>query len=138
AGLARTTLFNRLQAANWALAHVKRHYAGRLQREAQAWNVEFPDAFFGTSHAGRVDLPLVGQFLASGRRAKLIEIGLHPAVPGMTTDSAADGWTDPLATIQPRELEMLTSPQLVELLKSHGKSLGRLSGRGIAATLRAA
>ena len=83
-GLARTTLFRRLQAANWALAHVKRFYAVRLEREAQAWNVEFPDAFFGTSHAGRVDLPLVRQFLASGRRARLIEIGLHPAFPGVT------------------------------------------------------
>ena len=68
-GLARTTLFRRVQAANWALAHVKRFYAVRLEREVQAWNVEFPDAFFGTSHAGRIDLPLVRQFLASGRRA---------------------------------------------------------------------
>ncbi len=67
-GLARTTLFPRLQAANWVLAHVKQFYAVHLEREAQAWNVEFPDAFFGTSHAGRVDLPLVRQFLASGRR----------------------------------------------------------------------
>jgi chitin disaccharide deacetylase len=137
-GLARTTLFRRLQAANWALAHVKRFYAVRLEREAQAWNVEFPDAFFGTSHAGRVDLPLVRQFLASGRRARLIEIGLHPAVAGVTADSAADGWSDPLATVRPRELEMLTSPQLVETVRSHGMSLGRLGGTATAAALKAA
>jgi predicted glycoside hydrolase/deacetylase ChbG (UPF0249 family) len=136
--LARTTLFGRLQAANWALAHVKRFYAVRLEREAQAWNVEFPDAFFGTSHAGRVDLPLVRQFLASGRRARLIEIGLHPAVAGVTSNTPADGWSDPLATVRPRELEMLTSPQLVEVIRAHGMSLGRLGGTATAAALRAA
>jgi chitin disaccharide deacetylase len=136
--LARTTLFPRLQAANWALAHVKRFYAVRLEREAQAWNVEFPDAFFGTSHAGRVDLPLVRQFLASGRRARLIEIGLHPAVAGVTSDTSADGWSDPLATVRPRELEMLTSPQLVEIIRAHGMSLGRLGGTATVAALRAA
>jgi predicted glycoside hydrolase/deacetylase ChbG (UPF0249 family) len=137
-GLARTTLFGRLQAANWALAHVKRFYAGRLERAAQTWNVEFPDAFFGTSHAGRVDLQLVRQFLASGRRARLIEIGLHPASAGVTSDSPADGWGDPLATVRPRELEMLTSPQLVGVIRAHGMSLGRLSGTATAAALRAA
>lgn len=137
-GLVRTTLLNGLQAKNWSLAHVKRYYAGRLLRDARTWNVEFPDAFFGTSHAGRVDLRLVRQFLdsgirprgvrpRSGGRSRLIEIGVHPAL-GLTAlqMDPEEGWGDPLAAHRPKELEMLIGPDLVNLLQSRGVTLGRL------------
>jgi predicted glycoside hydrolase/deacetylase ChbG (UPF0249 family) len=132
-GLVRTTLLNGLQAKNWSLAQVKRYYAGRLLRDVRTWNVEFPDAFFGTSHAGRVDLRLVRQFLdsgirsLSGSRSRLIEVGLHPALglAALQTDPE-DGWSDPLVAHRPKELEMLTGPELVNLLQSRGVTLGRL------------
>jgi predicted glycoside hydrolase/deacetylase ChbG (UPF0249 family) len=137
--LLQTTLLNGLQAGNWCLAHVKRFYAGRLLREARRWEVGFPDAFFGTSHAGRVDLSLVRQFLVSRDRPRLIEIGLHPAIGhvGPEADGFA-GWKDPLAEHRPKELEMLTSSQLVELLHSSGKSLGRLARSAKSVAARAA
>jgi len=124
-GLARTTLVNRLAVANWSLAHVKRFYAGRLLRDAQRWDVRFPSVFFGTSHAGRVDLRMVQQYVASGRGCRLIEIGLHPATSSNAEPVA--GWDDPLAHHRPQELQMLTSTALVELLRSRGLALGRLT-----------
>jgi predicted glycoside hydrolase/deacetylase ChbG (UPF0249 family) len=137
--LLQTTLLNGVPAHQWFLAHVKRFYAGRLLRNARSWEVGFPYAFFGTSHAGRVDLSLVGKFLASGAGRRLIEIGLHPAI-GVASQEAEQvaGWNDPLAAHRPKELEMLTSSALVELLHSRGISLGRLSAVAKAITARAA
>jgi chitin disaccharide deacetylase len=138
-GLWRTTLVNSLDAKNWSLAQIKRYYAGRLQRDAGRWNVQFAAAFFGTSHAGRIDLQLVGQFLASQLDCRLIEIGLHPAI-GLSAAQAEpeDGWADPLAAHRPKELDMLTSPRLVELLQSRGVTLGRLVETKAAIATRAA
>jgi len=138
-GLVRTTLLNGLQVKNWLLAHVKRHYAGRFLRDARQWDVDFPDAFFGTSHAGRVDLRLVGQFLASGADSRLIEIGVHPAL-GLTTlqTDPEDGWGDPLVAHRPKELEMLTGPDLVSLLQSRGVTLGRLRTRSATVVAKSA
>jgi chitin disaccharide deacetylase len=138
-GLARTTLLNRLAVANWSLAHVKRFYAGMLFREARRWDLRFPSAFFGTSHAGRVDLRLVQQFVASGHGCRLIEIGLHPAT--FTTALNAEpvaGWEDPLAHHRPQELQMLTSTALVEFLHSRGLALGRLTDPATIARAKAA
>jgi predicted glycoside hydrolase/deacetylase ChbG (UPF0249 family) len=134
--LFQTTLRNDRQPGKWFLAHVKRFYAGRLLREAQSWQVDFPDAFFGTSHAGRVDLALVRQFLVGKDRRRLIEIGLHPAIgSGSQEAETVAGWGDPLAELRPKELEMLTGPHLAELLHSCGMSLGRLavSAKSVAA-----
>ena len=39
---------------------------------------------------------------------------------------AADGWHDPLADLRPRELEMVVSVELEELLAASGCRLGRL------------
>jgi predicted glycoside hydrolase/deacetylase ChbG (UPF0249 family) len=138
-GLFRTTILNGLQAKNWSLAHIKRYYAGHFLRDARSWNVDFPGAFFGTSHAGRVDLRLVHQFLDSGRRSRLIEIGLHPALglSALQTDPE-EGWSDPLATHRPKELDMLTSPDLVSLLQSRGVTLGRLKETSTAVATKAA
>ncbi len=144
-GLFGTTLAHEKNPRNWVLAHVKRFYAGRLLRAVRRWDVDFPDAFFGTSHAGRVDCQLVRFFLDSGFRgrgvrrgdlpgrgfgARLIEIGLHPACAAegkADNGSALAAWHDPLAAERPKELEMLMSPLLVELLESRGVSLGRLA-----------
>jgi len=140
-GLFRTTLLRDLQAGNWFLAHVKRFYAGSLLRDARRWEVRFPDAFFGTSHAGRIDLHLVRRFLRSGDGWRLIEIGLHPATIAADDGAKAvadPGWDDPLAASRPKELQMLTSPMLVELLASRRVSLGRLVASGTTAASRAA
>jgi predicted glycoside hydrolase/deacetylase ChbG (UPF0249 family) len=137
-GLARTTLLNRLAVANWSLAQVKWFYAGLLLRDAQQWGVRFPSAFFGTSHAGRVDLRLVQQFITSGHGCRLIEIGLHPATDATASnDEPVDGWHDPLAHHRPQELRLLTSPALVEVLRSRGLALGRLT-EPVVATANAA
>lgn len=135
AGLVRTTLLEGFgakswgpNAKNWSLAQVKRYYAGRLLRDVRDWNVAFPGAFFGTSHAGRVSLQHVRQYLDCGGHCGLLEIGVHPALglSALQTD-AEDGWADPLAAQRPKELEMLTSSDLVNLLLSRGVTLGRLA-----------
>jgi chitin disaccharide deacetylase len=145
-GLWRTTLLNGrfaknwgLDAKNWSLAQVKRYYAGRLERDARGWNVQFAPAFFGTSHAGRVDVRLVGQFLESETDCRLIEIGLHPAI-GLSAahTETEDGWADPLAAHRPKELDMLTGPELVRLLQARGMTLGRLNETTTAAATKAA
>jgi hypothetical protein len=67
------------------------------------------------------------QFLESGHRSHLIEIGVHPALGLAALDTdAEEGWNDPLAAHRPKELEMLTGPDLVLLLQSRGVTLGRL------------
>jgi predicted glycoside hydrolase/deacetylase ChbG (UPF0249 family) len=140
AGLFRTTMLSGLQPGNWCLAHVKRFYAGGLLRDARRWEVAFPDAFFGTSHAGRIDLYRVRQFLRCGHGPRLIEIGLHPAIAANDVAIAvADStWSDPLAANRPKELQMLTSPLLVELLAAHRVSLGRLAASTTNAVSKAA
>jgi predicted glycoside hydrolase/deacetylase ChbG (UPF0249 family) len=140
-GLFRTTMLSGLQTGNWFLAHVKRFYAGSLLRDARSWEVSFPDAFFGTSHAGRIDLHLVRRFLRCGGGRRLIEIGLHPATIAVDDDAKAvadPGWDDPLAGNRPKELQMLMSPLLVELLISRRVSLGRLAASATTAASRAA
>lgn len=132
-GLARNTLFAGYPA-NWCLAHVKRFYAGRLWKYAHRWNVDIARTYFGTSHAGRIDLSLVRRFLICGHRNGPLEIGLHPATSA--TSRALDitaGWHDPLAALRPKELELLTSAGLIELLRRYGMSLGRVT-RSVAAT----
>lgn len=127
-GLVRTTLLYGFQAKNWSLAQIKRYYANRFLRDVRHWNVDVPGAFFGTSHAGRVDLRLVRQFLDIANGSRVIEIGLHPALGLSALDvDAEDGWSDPLVAHRPKELEMLTGPELVDLLESRGLTLGRLN-----------
>jgi predicted glycoside hydrolase/deacetylase ChbG (UPF0249 family) len=117
--LFQTTLRNDRQPGKWFLAHVKRFYAGRLLRE--------------------VDLALVRRFLVGNDRRRLIEIGLHPAIgSGSQEAETVAGWSDPLAELRPKELEMLTGPHLAELLHSRGISLGRLAGSAKSVAARAA
>lgn len=126
-GLFRTTLLYGKRPASWCLAHTKRFFAGRFRESARRWNVHFSDAYFGTAHAGRINLAVLRRFLESGQGCEHVEIGLHPA-SGLTVAADSDsGWDDPLAALRPKELELLTDHSLVELLQSFGFALGRLS-----------
>ncbi len=118
------------QFFKWPLAVVKRRYARRFRATVDALGIAHPDVFFGTAHAGDVDLRLVQVFLAVAARPELrrpepdkpflVEIALHPG-------EASSDVHDPLAARRPKELEMLVSEALVEHLESAGWRLGRLS-----------
>ncbi|MFN0051182.1 MAG: carbohydrate deacetylase [Planctomycetales bacterium] len=132
--LARTTLIHRLQPAVWGLAHVKRHFARRFSHQIRSRLVRgipprAPDTFFGTAHAGRIDLRLMALFLDRSP-AGLTEIGLHPAATPVEPEFHAngDGWADPLAHLRPGELEMLCAPRLCEMLEERRIQLSRLPG----------
>lgn len=118
------------QFVKWPLACVKHVFAQRFRRRMESLGVAHPDVFFGTAHAGGVDLRLLRQFLASAGNANLVEVGLHPAEAsdGASPEDVANGWDDPLADSRPNELRMLLSDELVETLESHGWRLGRLAG----------
>lgn len=126
--LLRNTAFHRFAAAKWPIAQVKHFFATRFRRNIDARHIARPDAFFGTAHAGNVDLKLMARFLASASNDRLVEVGLHPAEsagePSQT--EIADGWFDPLARMRPLELEMLVSDSLPRLLDKAGRQLGRL------------
>ncbi|MSR56285.1 MAG: ChbG/HpnK family deacetylase [Planctomycetaceae bacterium] len=126
-GLTRTTMRHRFQPADWCLAQVKRLFAFDFLMRMRRAAVGYPDAFFGTAHAGRIDLNVLRQFIDS-TAGGLTEIGVHP---GETTTgetrSNADGWDDPLAALRPQELQCLTSPELVDVLFNQQIDLGRLA-----------
>jgi hypothetical protein len=87
-----------------------------------------PVGYFGTCHAGRIDIDRMREFLG-GNEPGLIEFGLHPgsAPAADLADSVADGWTDPLAGHRPQELALLASDGLANLLASRPIRLARLS-----------
>ena len=130
--LLQTTLRHGGQVTNWMLAQVKRHFASDFRDRIRRADLPHADAFFGTSHAGRVDLPTLKMFLAEPVAGKFVEIGLHPGtIPsGPDSSETVSGWGDPLANVRPNELHLLTSDALVQFLESHGWRLGRLSSLG--------
>lgn len=126
--LFRTTLLRRFQVADWFLGQVKRSFATQFLIDMRRYSVPHPDEFFGTAHAGRIDLGLIQQFLAGAVGTHLTEIGLHPGLnpePGPAS-AAPDGWNDPLARLRPGELDLLTSPELADLFANSSVRLGRL------------
>jgi predicted glycoside hydrolase/deacetylase ChbG (UPF0249 family) len=155
--LTRTTLFAGYSPQTWALAMIKRYYARRFHAIADRLGVNYPDHFHGTAHAGQITFEVMRRFLefpspsARGAgdegwegiastitfssSAKLIEIGLHPAMPvseitaekNISHQALADGWTDPLSAHRPQELQLLTSPELAEYFTQRRIRLGRLS-----------
>jgi predicted glycoside hydrolase/deacetylase ChbG (UPF0249 family) len=124
AGLAVSPL---VIAKQGALGLIKRGYAKNLRKRMDRLSIPHCDCFFGTIHAGRIDMRLMKLFLTAGRR-NVVEIGLHPALvaPSPRRDDP-DGWTDPLAAERPKELDMLLSPELNDFLLSKGIQLSRLS-----------
>lgn len=129
-GLWRTTLLHRGNAARWPLAQVKRWFAGRFLRLIKAKSasqlIQHPDAYFGTAHAGQIDLALLKLFLGRAKNGQSVEVGLHPS-EATNNASVADGWSDPLYAQRPGELAMLTSAELGPWLADNGWQLGRLA-----------
>lgn len=127
--LARTTLGQGFRLRAWLLAIVKQRYARRLACGALAHVAAAPDVFFGTAHAGLVNVRTIERFLDAAGRDRFVEIGLHPGHEdaGIRLDETSAGWHDPLSAHRPRELAMLESPLLAERLRSRGVKLGRLT-----------
>lgn len=127
--LTRTTLLHGFQFQNWLIAQAKQIYAKDFKSFMDVLSVKYPDAFYGTSHAGKVDLRLIQLFLRDENRFNLAEIGLHPAAPHSTDDppnAEEKAWEDPLKSSRPNELSMLESPELSEFLIKEHLQLGRL------------
>ena len=115
-----------ISTSQWLIGGLKKVHAGRFRRQMLGKQVFFADAFFGTMTAGTTSLDTLSTFLAAVRDFRLAEIGLHPSARPNAAGQAADGWHDPLADLRPRELEMVLSVELEELLAAHGCRLGRL------------
>jgi chitin disaccharide deacetylase len=117
------------QPLRWPLACVKRLFADRFRTRMDTLGVAHPDVFFGTAHAGDIDLDLMRRFLAIAQTERSAEIALHPgeAAEGESPQELADGWHDPLTAARPKELQMLVAQDLAGLLESAGWSLGRLT-----------
>jgi len=126
--LTHTTLVRRFEPANWAVGQIKRLFAFRHLIEMTRRGLAHPARYFGTCHAGRIDLDLLGDFLDAAGTG-LTEIGMHPgcAASGTVAARSHDGWYDPLALQRHGELSLLTSDDLVQLLESRQIRLGRLS-----------
>jgi predicted glycoside hydrolase/deacetylase ChbG (UPF0249 family) len=126
--LLRNIALHGFQIAKWPLARVKHLFAATFRTLVDARRIAHPDAYYGTAHAGGVDLKLLQLFLASSQRHQFIEIGLHPgqSAEEPSPEDLANGWSDPLALARPKELEMLVSEELPRCLQSRGRSLGRL------------
>lgn len=119
------------RAANACLALVKRFYAERFRRVVERMGVAHADNFFGSSHAGCIELSLLGRFLARSPGFLSAEIALHPGAAIAASPPGEDGWSDPLAAVRPRELAMLLSPALEGLLARRGLKLGRVGVRSL-------
>ncbi len=117
-----------LRCANAAVALVKRYYAGRFCHSIDRHGIAHPDAFFGSSHAGCIDLGLLRRFLNGAPSCKLIEIALHPGCLPEEESLAVEqaGWHDPLSARRPEELQMLVSTELAEFFLSRRLRLGRV------------
>ena len=90
--LFRTTVLRNLAVPQWLLAQVKRWHALRFGRCMDAVGIAHTDAFFGTAHAGRIDLRLMRVFLRSAA---------VPAAEG-GQDARAPGWAHDRDRLAPR------------------------------------
>jgi predicted glycoside hydrolase/deacetylase ChbG (UPF0249 family) len=115
-----------ISTSQWLIGGLKKVHAGRFRRRMLGSKVCSADVFFGTMTAGTTSLETIRAFLAATRDFDLAEIGLHPGARPDAAARAAEGWHDPLAQLRPRELEMLVSVELEELLAASGCRLGRL------------
>jgi predicted glycoside hydrolase/deacetylase ChbG (UPF0249 family) len=127
-GLTRTTLWRRFEPVNWCLGQIKRMFAFRHLVEMSRHGVAHPEAFFGTSHAGRISIDLLQAFMASTGQG-LAEIGMHPGCQqgDAHIKSTGNDWHDPLADLRSGELSLLNSTELVQVLESQRIRLARLN-----------
>jgi chitin disaccharide deacetylase len=127
-GLTRTSLATASGVRPWCQGQLLRLFALRFLIRMRRLGVRYPAAYFGTTHAGRIDLAAVSAYLKGAARG-MIEIGLHPGRLAEPNDALHDndGWHDPLHAARAKELELLTSPALAELLSAHGIRLSRLA-----------
>jgi predicted glycoside hydrolase/deacetylase ChbG (UPF0249 family) len=121
-----------ISTSQWLIGGLKKIHAGRFRRKMLDNKVPFADTFFGTMTAGTTSLETLCAFLAAENDFRLAEICLHPAAAPDAAAQTADGWHDPLALIRPRELDMVSSVELEELLVARGCRLGRLGQAGVA------
>lgn len=127
-----TSLRPGVRATNWLLSHAKQFFARRFAERVGAAGLRHPAAYFGSSHAGRIDWRICELFLRASHPEGVVEIALHPGSPGEQFEPeqwaapTLQSWTDPLAALRPAELALLKSPTLVETLMRHGCRLGRL------------
>lgn len=127
-GLTGSTLRPDSAATNWCLSQIKRMFACRFMLETRRAGVSFPRAYFGTGHAGRVNLSVMQRFLESARSYATSEIGLHPGeLPASQVGLVTEGWNDPLAEVRSNECRLLIGSELVALFKERGLRLGRLN-----------
>ncbi len=101
--LARTTLGQGFRLRAWLLAIVKQRYARRLACGALAHVAAAPDVFFGTAHAGLVNVRTIERFLDAAGRDRFVEIGSIPATktPAFDWMKTSAGWHDPLSAHRP-------------------------------------
>ncbi|WP_010585152.1 carbohydrate deacetylase [Schlesneria paludicola] len=111
----------------WGIGLVKRYFASRFLRRMRRSRVRFPDQFFGTAHAGRIDRATMTAFLRRARGVETTEVGIHPGDP---PDAAARGpsdpWFDPLQELRAFERDLLCSPAIRDVMAQQGMKLGRL------------
>jgi predicted glycoside hydrolase/deacetylase ChbG (UPF0249 family) len=115
-----------MSTSQWLVGGLKKAYAGRFRQRMLGNRLFFADVFLGTMTAGTTSLETIRAFLTAVRGFQLAEIGLHPAARTDATANATEGWSDPLASLRPHELELLVSSELEELLALSGCRLGRL------------
>jgi hypothetical protein len=129
----RASLLPGYRWGNCVLAQVKNHYARTFKAHVGRRRVAHPDCFFGASHAGYIDLPLMRRFFdRCPSDFQMAEFALHPGqLPAWEASASnAHDWFDPLRERRPKELQMLVSPGFAELLASRGVTLTRLSAIG--------
>lgn len=127
--LARTTLWHGFRLRSWLLAMIKQRYARRAFASHEQPVTTSPRAYFGTAHAGQIDIRILDLFLKCAGRDGMIEIGIHPGLDDerIRPHEICEGWQDPLVLMRPAELALLESPLLAERLRSRGVKLGRLA-----------
>lgn len=99
--------------------------ASRWRERSRHASLCSADEYRGTAHAGRVSLDLMRRWTSGLPQGCTLEVGLHPGLAPVAP--SADGWRDPLGALRPRELELLQSPELRDLLAAGDLHLGRLS-----------
>lgn len=102
------------------LARLASRWRGRSRRASLC----SADEYHGTAHAGRVSLDLMRRWTSGLPEGCTLEVGLHPGLAPAAP--SVDGWRDPLGALRPRELELLQSPELRDLLAAGGLHLGRI------------